>query len=598
MDNPQVRALKAEALKNRSNAITLEYTPDRKLIYDPSASNPYSPRQNCPLSVSEWKKTAHKRATQMSSKKTASESYIEGSKKTRSNACRNSQATYQCSTGSLNVRVADTKHGVNALYFSLEVAENAIEEVNEATEAVTMMFESEADALDEILYCKQARSKRPETERIKDEATLAIKNREEELDPANHEVMLTKLDKVRRSLLRLEKKLTHELGTKIVAQDIDQEALDMEPTKDPPEEPAPAPKEVNDHKDMITLPTDKLRLFETFARKQVLRGTGLPCQPQFSQIDKLGMLMDKTEYKSFCKRYSLDKVLDTTKLMTVFHGESNENKGYLTATEFAQCAYEVEKACNDTQKAWAVQKPTVPKSRVHQSTSLWGTAPVRDAALTIKQQKEESEIATPRPQALYETQGLPLSEPVSWKRNMRELLDQTDWHAKEANRLLEKAKKFVVAHSAADNLGRTEIIAALRRKISKTEDFVQKLKDSVGQAECDIREDDEEGQEVDRRREAVQDFLKIAEDRLTKRVERPMEEQARDPAHYALEGEVRQGKAELTKLNLDHDRLCKSIENLQKLVVKLKLEIDDKQKAIDLDSDCVTRLSIQLVHAD
>jgi len=291
-------------------------------------------------------------------------------------------------------------------------------------------------------------------------------------------------------------------------------------------------------------------------------------------------------------------VLDTTKLMAVFHSNSAENKGYLTVTEFVQCAYEVEKACNDTQKAWAVQKPIVPKSRKHQSTSLWGTTPVRDASLTLCQLEKEKEIATPRPQALYETQGLPLAEPVSWKRNMRELLDQTDWHAREAHRLLTKAKKFVETHSAADNIGRTEIIAALRRKISKTEDFVGKLKDSVAQAESDIREDDEEGQLVDRRREAVQDFLKIAEDRLTKRVERPLEEQARDPAHYALEGEVRQAKAELTKLNSDHARLAASIGNLQKLVVKLKEEITDKQQAIDLDSDCVTRLSIHLVRAD
>ena len=91
-----------------------------------------------------------------------------------------------------------------------------------------------------------------------DEAALAIKNREEELDAGAHEAMLGKvfalclhillvlslclqLDKMRRSLMRMQKKLNFELGTKLVANEVDLEALALTPelNEDPPEPTPP-----------------------------------------------------------------------------------------------------------------------------------------------------------------------------------------------------------------------------------------------------------------------------------------------------------------------------------------------------------------------
>merc|ERR1711918_17013 len=80
-----------------------------------------------------------------------------------------------------------------------------------------------------------------------------------------------------------------------------------------------------------------------------------------------------------------------------------------------------------------------------------------------------------------------------------------------------------------------------------------------------------------------------------KRVERPLEEQALDPAHYALEEEVRESKREMSHLNSDHMRLSANLQQLENHLALMQKEASDKKRAIELDTECVTKLSIHLV---
>ena len=96
-------------------------------------------------------------------------------------------------TGYLAQRVANTQHAQSALYSSLEVVDKAVKQITDATEQVTTVFETEADYLDEMLFIKTKRSQRPQSERVRDAASLTIKNRELEIDPHAHDALLSKV---------------------------------------------------------------------------------------------------------------------------------------------------------------------------------------------------------------------------------------------------------------------------------------------------------------------------------------------------------------------------------------------------------------------
>ena len=68
-----------------------------------------------------------------------------------------------------------------------------------------------------------------------------------------------------------------------------------------------------------------------------------------------------------------------------------------------------------------------------------------------------------------------------------------------------------------------------------------------------------------------------------------------DLTHHALEDELREAKSELAKLSGDKSRLRKNIEKLTIMCHKLTKNIEDKEKAIELDRACDRQLSIPLV---
>merc|ERR1712046_432458 len=101
--------------------------------------------------------------------------------------------------------------------------------------------------------------------------------------------------------------------------------------------------------------------------------------------------------------------------------------------------------------------------------------------------------------------------------------------------MLTKANDFVTEKKNKDVTGRNIIIKELRRKVNKIDDQLSRLQTSIAQCELDIHADKQELLNVEMRQGAIDEFLSVAIGRLEKRVERPLEEQAKDPAHYALE---------------------------------------------------------------
>jgi soluble cytochrome b562 len=271
--------------------------------------------------------------------------------------------------------------------------------------------------------------------------------------------------------------------------------------------------------------------------------------------------------------------------MDIFHKNCKEAKTHMNVGEFQACVSQLEKAAQEAQKQWALDKPEVKKFAMG----------VRETSLTVVQLQESRAVPADRPSPLHETQALPLVEPVSWKKNLRGLSDDTVRLAKEATRLLDKANVFIVEQREKDVLARNKMVATLSKKINRTEDQITNLQIAISQAQSDMQADSKEMVNVEMRQAAVDDFLSVALARLEKRVERPVEEQARDPAHYALETEIRQARAEMAKLNTDHVRLSRSIIDLTKLKKRLELEVADKEEAVSLDNECVTRLSVHLV---
>eukprot|EP00658_Telonema_sp_P-2_P004607 TRINITY_DN1170_c0_g1_i3.p1 TRINITY_DN1170_c0_g1~~TRINITY_DN1170_c0_g1_i3.p1 ORF type:complete len:902 (-),score=319.25 TRINITY_DN1170_c0_g1_i3:398-3103(-) len=624
-DSPAVQRKKAIIHKVKNNDVKLEYTPARKLVYVPGRASPFEAAGEAPSSVSDWMNKSHKSLVHAETDSAVAKQLVCHSEQTRTEVRRESHQMYMQSTGMINIRVADTSHAQAALYRSLEVCDEAILKTNEASEAVTLIFEHEADALDEILWVKKTRSERPGTEKVYDEATLAIQHREEELDPSNHEIMLGKLDKLRRALRRLQRKLSNDLGNKVISKEVDSEVLNLLPSSDPPEDArreaeqemdslherlndavgdehqalvsrlveaekdAEAaqerlkPTEISDGAQLLMLPKDKARVFEQFAKTQILRGTALPFTPTFQDINQAGAAMDVAEYKRFCKEYGLETILDGTTLMAIFHAHCLANKGQLNAKEFTLCATCLENTVQTVQRNWAIPKPAPsPKPAA------------RAASLTVKE-LASNQVSAPRPVPLFATQALPIVEPVTWKKKIRTLLDETERHSSEAVRMLTKANAFVEEHKQKDMEGRNKIVKALKYKTNKLEDQVMKLNASIAQAHANIESDQAELLEVEMRQDAVEDFLQVAVSRADKRVERPSEEQVPDPAYHALEAEMREAKAELTKLKNDHVRLQLSIEKLQQTIKKLSMEVSHKEAAIELDRECQLRLSVPLV---
>jgi len=601
------RRKRAEIQGVKKGQINLHYTPERKLVYDPSSAYPYSKAEGggAPSCITDWDNRATKGSNHAEFLDSAAQLIVKHATEVRQHSMDVTHELYTSSTEAINVRVADCHHAQSHLYRGLAVCEDALTEVTQAAETVTEIFEQEADALDEIVYLKQTRALRPDSERVYDDATLAIKHREEELDPANHEIMLGKLDKLRRSLRRLQKKLNYELGTKLVGNEVDLQALSIEPGAGGSETSKTDSEielnrstasrglshfqeselDTDDGTKLVTLPRDKYALFHQFSKNQKLRGTALPSTPSFEQVSAYGSLMDPAEYMEFVRHFRLDQLLDLTKLMHIFHSNCLQAKTHMNVIEFESCVPQLETAARAAQKQWALERPEPKKFQ----------SPTKETSLTVVQLQNKLKEPTNRPAPLHETQALPLVEPVSWKKNLRGLGDDTVRLAKEATRLLDKANEFVAEHRLKDVEGRNKMIAAISKKVNLISDQIASQNVAIDQTESDMQADAKEMVNVEMRQSAVDDFLTVALARLEKRVERPIEEQARDPAHYALELEIRQARAEMAKLNADHVRLSRSVIDLAKLKKRLEVEVQDKEEAVKLENECVTRLSVHLV---
>merc|ERR1712227_281132 len=86
-------------------------------------------------------------------------------------------AVYNDSTNMLKERVKDSFNANTKIEKSLQGTEGYVRSLEEAREAVTTMFELDAEALEEIKFCKEKRSSRPVAERVRDEVSLALKRR-------------------------------------------------------------------------------------------------------------------------------------------------------------------------------------------------------------------------------------------------------------------------------------------------------------------------------------------------------------------------------------------------------------------------------------
>jgi len=370
--------------------------------------------------------------------------------------------------------------------------------------------------------------------------------------------------------------------------------LVLEPSEEVPELDPQQPRRALENTELVQLPKHKAAVFDQFARAQLLRGTGLPEAPTFAQTSQSGHLLDLTGFKRFCAQYGIDGVLDNQQICDIFvqFCGADGNKGHMDLRGFTRCASMIQKECQKQQAQWAVVKPHIPLASGGSTQARAGghTPQCRDVTLTVKQMQKKP--CAKRPTPLSEQQSLRMVEPVKWKKELRELTDEAERHAKESVRLSAKAAEHVAENQQRDVLARDLMISALNERIHKTQDQISTLERSITEVTGKMHVDADELIKIEEREAIVHNFLDTAIKRLERRVDRPIQEQQQDLAFYSLRDEISQARGELVKLKADHKRLHHNIQDLHKDSLKLEKDIKPKRIAIDLDAQCVSRLSI------
>lgn len=605
--SPAVRKARAEHFIAEHHITDTRFTPEKKLVYHPCAQKEYSERSTDLYgSVGNWRQLSTKSMADTVAEDIVTETTIAKSEVDRTDFRNAAHVVYNDTTKMLSERVKDSINANKKIEKALQSTEGHVRALEEAREAVTTMFELDAEALEEVKFCKERRAGRPVAERVRDEASLSLKRRTEELDIESHEQMLTKIDKTQKALWRAREFLSQHLGSKVVAADIDQQAASMMPDTDP----APPPEEEDveeDYRDptkqdpnnVWKQPTPKCKmpkstkgmfaLFQKYAKAYPLRGTGLPSAATFAEILENNSYIDQTEYARFVADYGYNQMLDQDQIAEIFqHNARKEDgdAGSLHFEEFCLVTKEVIKMHEQEKEAWSNEKPEPMPFRS-----------ARKTALTMQQVVLESHLKAQvaKPVHLHDKVYIPVHQPVMWKKEVRELCDSVKGHQAEADRVSKKAKFFVDKRRYEDEQGRKRILGALYKKQNATADLIAKLMNQKEVASNDHAKDMAEKEEVENRIAAVEDYLSVAVARLQQRTKRPDSERGRDPAEWALDEEVRELRWELHQLATTHKKLETNIDRLEKLILELDRDITDKSTALDIDQACVDKVQARLM---
>jgi len=182
--------------------------------------------------------------------------------------------------------------------------------------------------------------------------------------------------------------------------------------------------------------------------RSLQKGWGLS-KPPPTPVPKKWKSMDYYEFLSFCKEYGLggeqESLLSEKHIRDAFHAYCKTDKGRrLTADEFNACARQLEDDAQALQQKWESGEMKSPPAAV-----------IRQAE---KLNKHVNSVGSPRPTPLFKGQGLPLPEPVLWKKSLRDLMDETQRYADESSRMLTKANEFVAEHHAMNEEGRSRYV--------------------------------------------------------------------------------------------------------------------------------------------
>jgi len=599
--SPAVKAARAEQVRNKQNVIKARCTPVREKVYHPGAQREYSARgTNHYGSNGNWKLAATRNIADAMELDTYATALQVKSSSDRTSFRAAAHSVYNETTNMLHERAKDSLNANKKIEKALQGTEGYVRSLEEARAAVAHMFELDAEALEEVSFCKEKRASRPQAERIKDQVSLSLKRRTEELDIESHEEMLAIIDKTQKSLWKARDHLNAHLGSKVVAADIDMEAADMVPDLDPAERVEKEEIDPNVDGDLNVwvkpkkLPTSRQGLFASFskyARAYPLRGTGLPLYPTFAEIQDNNSYIDQTEFAKFIADYGFGQMLDQTQIAEVFqHNARGEDgqAGSLHFEEFVTTVKEIKALHKQEKMDWGNNTPEPTPFQ-----------PARKTALTMEEVVFEGRIKTQIPPgvSLHDKVYIPVHQPVMWKKEVRDLCDSVKGQEAEANRICKKSKAFIEKRKYEDEQGRKHILSALHKKRNGTMDLVSKLQKQKEIAYQDYERDITEQEEVESRIAAVEDYLSIAVCRLQTRQKRPASERGRDPAEWALDEEVRELRWELHGLGTTHKRLVESIAKLGKTILTLDTDMNDKTTAMNLDQECVEKVMARQLEA-
>jgi len=599
-----ISKMRAEEFQAKHRIVNTRFTPDKKLVYRPNAAKQYSERgSDFYGSQANWSHSSRRNIAEAIAEDTEAKILQKQSSNNRAMYRAAAHKVYNDTTHMLEERVKDSTNANTKIEAAMQGTEGYVRGLEAAREAVATMFELDAEALEEISFCKQKRASRPVAERIKDQVSLSLKRRTEELDIESHESMLKQIDDTQKALWRAREYLSQQLGSKVVAADIDGEAAGLKPETDPapPVEREMVEANVTDSSNVWAKPWDKCKrlpksekgkfaVFQKYAKAYPLRGTGLPSAPTFAEILENNSYIDQTEFGNFVLDYGFSQMLDQNQIAEIFQRNARGTDGQagsLHFEEFEEVVKEVQKMHEAEKKDWGAEKTPAPTP----------FRPARKTALTMDQVLFESHVKErlPKQAHLHDKVYIPVHQPIMWKKEVRELCDSVKGHQTEADRVCKKALKFVDKRKFDDELGRKRILAALHKKQNATMDLVAKLQKQKDVACADHEQDVEEKHEVEERIMAVEEYLSIAIVRLQDRTKRPDSERGRDPAEWALDEEVRELRWELHQLGNTHKKLENNIDKLEKLILSLDRDISDKTTAMNLDQECVEKVQRRLL---
>jgi len=597
--SPAARFAMAEKVRSAMGVTNTRYTPSKTLVYQPGAQREFTERgSDFYVSSHNWEQNSRKNIADAMAEDAESTMLTSKSSALRVDARKEAHKVYNDTTNMLIERAKDSSNANKKIEEALQGTDEYKRALEAARAAVADMFELDAEALEEVSFCKEQRATRPVGERVKDMVSLALKRRTEELDIESHEEMLALINDTQNQLHNVQMHLSAHLGSKTVAADIDMECAFIAPDVDPAERVEKSEEDGNVSGDANVwvaakkIPNSNSGLFAAFtkyAKAFPLRGTDLPKFPTFAEIDRNNAYIDGTEFSRFINDYGYTQMLDTTQIAEIFQkyarGEDGQ-AGSLHFEEFKCVVKKIKEVHSTEKKAWG--------NKVPEPTPF---VPARKTALTMEELVFEGTMKKmlPKRPHLHEKAYVPINQPLMWKKEVRDLIDSVKGQETEANRIVKKAKKFVEKRRFEDEMGRKNLLSALHKKQNATSDLLSKLNKEKQIAYQNYEKDLAEQEEVERRIAAVEDYLGVAVVRLQKRSQRPSSERGRDPAEWALDEEVRELRWELHELGNTHKKLAASINKLGKLILNLDNDCKDKELAMDLDQKCVEKIQARLL---